>query len=1036
MWWTKAASGSGRDNVEGPASRAASPAAHYDAFISYSHAADNLLAPMLRNSLQRFATPWRVFSLTNPTRLLRIFHDQASLSANAKLWPAIEAALIASDWFILFGSSVAADSPWVGREVDFWCLNKPVDRLLIVQTDGEIVWDAATGDFDWSRTTALPTRLRAVFADEPRWIDARWARTSSQASLKDPRFRDLVAELASPLRGVEKDELIGEDIRLVRRLELWRNAALGMLSLLLAGATAAAVLAVRQRSLAEQRLATAQRSESKALSLLANAELDASGPATSVRIALAALPQSATSGSRPLVVEAEAALRRSLLRLRELRHFADGQESLVLAAAQAPDGSRIVTGRQDGTIELWDVATGKTLRLLLGRHSLRTTTGAHQGSAVVTDDAAASVVLVAFSADGRYIVTVDAMATARVWEVASGKPLATLRSVDQLKLSFLHVSAAASREGRFVVLTGVDGAGGNNAVLWDSVSGMVSVLQHRLDPNDNRGVARHVVFADFSADGQTLITGSSDHSVWLWDVAGAKPMRELVGHTGTLVFANFSGDGRMLVTAATDGSARRWEVSSGTQLTKYAGGGGRINGAALSPDGQALVTAHEDGTARLWDISGAKAPKVLNGHQGALNFVSFSGDGGTILTTSRDKTARLWETASAREMAVLRGHGHSVEWGAFTPDALRVLTRESAGIRLWDATMTGNGVAVRTSHDGEVRSVAFSRDGRTILTAGWDNTARLSDAQSLKEPAVLRHPVFNVEFAAFSPDGRHVLTVAGDGIARVWPGDLSEKMVVLRHSEGAIEFAAFTADGQSVITAGGSTLQEWDLSAIDRVRVHQLVDHRAVADYQRPIALSPDGRQLVGRFSNDKNGLWDLVRDKVAWIFPGMNIDSAKFSPDGRRLVTLDASEDGIARVWDAESGRSLAVLRHQGHVKSVAFSPDAETLATVTNDGLIRIWDVASERELETVGTHANANAVVFSHDGRSIASASNDVRVWPLMPRRQDLIDLACARVPWPLPLVERERLGISEEWCVPGVSQDLRAKIGTDRLSGVAR
>jgi hypothetical protein len=147
--------------------------AGYDAFVSYSHAADSTLAPALRNGLQRFATPWRVFRFTNPTRSLRVFQDQASLSANPKLWPTIESALASSTWFILLASPVAASSPWVAREVEFWCDHKALDRLLIVQTDGEIAWNAAGGDFDWPQTTALPRRMAGMFPDEPRWIDAR-----------------------------------------------------------------------------------------------------------------------------------------------------------------------------------------------------------------------------------------------------------------------------------------------------------------------------------------------------------------------------------------------------------------------------------------------------------------------------------------------------------------------------------------------------------------------------------------------------------------------------------------------------------------------------------------------------------------------------------------------------------------------------------------------------------------------------------------------------------------------------------------------
>jgi Thoeris protein ThsB, TIR-like domain len=120
---------------------AANGGSTYDAFISYSHAADGRLAPALRNGLLRFATPWGPLRWTNPVRALRIFQDQASLSANPALWPTIENALGSAEWFILLASPEAANSPWVEKEIDFWRRNKPVECLLIVQTDGEIAWD-------------------------------------------------------------------------------------------------------------------------------------------------------------------------------------------------------------------------------------------------------------------------------------------------------------------------------------------------------------------------------------------------------------------------------------------------------------------------------------------------------------------------------------------------------------------------------------------------------------------------------------------------------------------------------------------------------------------------------------------------------------------------------------------------------------------------------------------------------------------------------------------------------------------------------
>src|SRR3712207_9559591 len=84
----------------------------YAGFISYSHAVDGKLAPALQSGLHAFARPFLRL------RALRVFRDEASLSANPGLWSSIEESLEASRFFILLASPEAARSPWVGREID------------------------------------------------------------------------------------------------------------------------------------------------------------------------------------------------------------------------------------------------------------------------------------------------------------------------------------------------------------------------------------------------------------------------------------------------------------------------------------------------------------------------------------------------------------------------------------------------------------------------------------------------------------------------------------------------------------------------------------------------------------------------------------------------------------------------------------------------------------------------------------------------------------------------------------------------------
>lgn len=230
------------------------PESRYEAFISYSHAADGRLAPQLQLALQRFAKPWY------RTRAVRIFRDKTSLSATPSLWPSIEAALSNSAFLVLMASADAANSHWVTKEVETFLRLSGPERILIVLTDGELGWKEDVADFDWDRTSAFPRLGRRVFEEEPLWVDLRSIRNSEHLSQRNPDFRDGVARLSSAIRGIPTDQLIGEDIRQHRRTMRLVWSTVVLLVLLAAGVAVAGysayhrgieALAAARRTLAE-----------------------------------------------------------------------------------------------------------------------------------------------------------------------------------------------------------------------------------------------------------------------------------------------------------------------------------------------------------------------------------------------------------------------------------------------------------------------------------------------------------------------------------------------------------------------------------------------------------------------------------------------------------------------------------------------------------------------------------------------------------------------------------------------------------------
>lgn len=219
----------------------------YKAFISYSHAADEKLAPALQSALHRFAKPF--YRL----RALHVFRDKTTLQLTDKLWPEIQNALLDSEYFILMASPDAASSIWVRREISEWLNlhNDSTRNLLIVLTDGKIEWDDFSKDFNWKTTTALPDTLKGRFYEEPLYSDLEWAREAEDLSLRNPRFLEEVGSIGARLHNKPRDVMVGQDVRQHRVFKVLTAVVIALLLLLSTVASSTAVYAFRKQKEAE-----------------------------------------------------------------------------------------------------------------------------------------------------------------------------------------------------------------------------------------------------------------------------------------------------------------------------------------------------------------------------------------------------------------------------------------------------------------------------------------------------------------------------------------------------------------------------------------------------------------------------------------------------------------------------------------------------------------------------------------------------------------------------------------------------------------
>ncbi|MCD4738844.1 MAG: hypothetical protein K8R89_06255 [Anaerolineae bacterium] len=413
-----------------------------------------------------------------------------------------------------------------------------------------------------------------------------------------------------------------------------------------------------------------------------------------------------------------------------------GHTAPVKAIAFSPDGKLIVSGSSDKTIRLWDVESGEPEFTLIGHTS--------------------DVTSLAFSSDGQYLISGSRDRTVRIWHVDTATP---------------H---------------------------------LISVLT---------GPGNLVLAVTFSPDDQFITAGAGDQTVrtWNYDYPRQLGLSTLPGHAGRIRAVTYSPDGKFLASAGGEGKVTIWSLVAGTPIHTLHVPGGKIWDLAYSPDGQTLITCSSDDSARVWDASTGKWITVLRGHKSDVERARFTPDGRYLLTVAKDKRALLWDTGNwslAQTFTIPAGG----LWGMdLSPDGHWLALGYLGGrISLHELTVSSDtwqltSAITLTGQSSYLPALDFSSDGRYLASASWDGTARIWSMETFTTvTAPLEHPGF-VYSVAFAPQDDYLATGARDGKVRIWeltgfPKEEPQLVGVIGDHTDLIYDIAFSPDGKYLVS--------------------------------------------------------------------------------------------------------------------------------------------------------------------------------------------------------------------------------------------
>jgi WD40 repeat protein len=230
----------------------------------------------------------------------------------------------------------------------------------------------------------------------------------------------------------------------------------------------------------------------------------------------------------------------------------------------------------------------------------------------------------------------------------------------------------------------------------------------------------------FSADGNTLASGSEDKAIRLWNPADGKPGKSFPAHNGIVDSVAYGPDNQLLASGGADKAVKLWDAAAGKEVKNLGSHGGTVYGVAFSADGKLLASAGADELVKVWDVPERKEVKVLKGHEGPVSALLFTPAG--LATAGFDRTLRLWDVAEGKELKKF-GLPDQPYGLALAPDGKHVAVAGYAGhvtVWLWEQYKP----QLTFKHKSPAYCVRFTADGQSVFSGHDDGRILLTRLMS------------------------------------------------------------------------------------------------------------------------------------------------------------------------------------------------------------------------------------------------------------------------------------------------------------------
>ncbi|BAZ15918.1 serine/threonine protein kinase with WD-40 repeats [Calothrix sp. NIES-4071] len=286
----------------------------------------------------------------------------------------------------------------------------------------------------------------------------------------------------------------------------------------------------------------------------------------------------------------------------------------------------------------------------------------------------------------------------------------------------------------------------------------------------------------FTSDGKTLVSGSLDETIQVWNLPKRALVRSLPGNKEGVNAVAITLDGLTLASAGgsansnADKTIRITNLKTGKVIHTLTGHTLGITSLTISPDSKTLVSGSYDKTIKLWNLNTGQLINTLTGHGAWVRAVAISPDGKTLVSaggavnTNTDTTIRVWDLPTGKLIRSITGNTNPVSFIGFTPDGQTIVSGDETAVKSWNVS---KGELINTINSPSVegiKAIAISPDGSTVATTSLDASVQLWNLASGKLVRTLVPAANNQNLdriypssVCFSPDGKTIAIGHGGG---------------------------------------------------------------------------------------------------------------------------------------------------------------------------------------------------------------------------------------------------------------------------------